>query len=254
MVISFIEFLNSVPLGWGFLHGSCQGKAKLLFDVPSVCAHRLSTGEADVGLIPVIEYKRIPGLSVIPDICIGAKREAKSVLFISRVPIEDVTEVAVDSSSRTSVALLRIILTEFYGKNGVTYEVGQPDAAQMLSRRESALLIGDPALKFNLDGCLVYDLAAQWKAFTGLPFVFAFWGVRQGIKLSDEERGLFYQSRAEGLANLPGIAELYGEKLGVSREEILQYFCVNLNYTLDEANQKGLEEFYRLAAKLRLIE
>ncbi len=253
MIISFIDFLNSVPLGWGFLHGSCRGKARLLFDVPSVCAQRLSAGEADVGLIPVIEYPRIPGLSIIPGICIGAKREARSVLFISRVPIQDVTSVAVDASSRTSVALLRIILSEFYGRKDVTFDVQKPDAARMLSERQAALLIGDPALQFNLDGCLVYDLAAEWNAFTGLPFVFAFWAVRSGVKLGAEEE-LFYQSRAEGLANLPAIAEMYSARLGVGREEILQYFCVNLNYTLDESNREGLEEFYRLAASLNLIQ
>jgi len=253
MIISFINFLNSIPLGWGFLHGSCRGKAELRFDVPSVCAQRLSAGEVDVGLIPVIEYQRIPGLSIIPGICIGAKREARSVLFISRVPIKEVTNVAVDASSRTSVALLRIVLSEFYGRKDVVFEVQKPDPKRMLSERQSALLIGDPALQFNLDGCLVYDLAAEWNAFTGLPFVFAFWAVRRGVKLGGQEE-LFYRSRAEGLENLPAIAEIYSAKLGVSREDILQYFCMNLNYTLDEANREGLQEFYRLAARLNLIE
>lgn len=251
--ISFIEFLNAVPLGWGFLHGSLKGRHEILFDVPSECARKLRSGDADAGLIPVIEYQRIPGLRVVPGMAIAAREEVRSVLFLSRMPIRQVQRVAVDASSRTSVALLKIILEEFYGCRGIDYVEFPPSPRTMLEEADAALLIGNPALAIAREGLYVYDLAAEWNRFTGLPFVFAFWAVRGGF---DPGNGAadFEQSRREGLQSIPFIAEWYASRLPISSQEIRRYLNGNLNFLLDEANLRGLERYYALAAKLGLIE
>ena len=248
--VSFIEFLNAVPLGWGLTEGRYRDTLDLVFDVPSGCAEHLAADEVDVGLIPVIEYQSIEGLKVLPGISIGARREVKSVLFISRVPLEAVSRVAVDRSSRTSVALLKIILQEFYRKDSVEYTAEPPDPERMLERYDAALLIGNPALHVS-DSFLVYDLAHEWYRFTGLPFVFAVWAVRPGVDLGDQAE-LFYLSRAAGLEAIDIVAQQYSERLGLPASEIRDYLN-NLDYFLDDASRRGLETFFELAAQARLI-
>lgn len=250
--VSFIEFLNSVPLGWGFLHGRDQGAFDVLFDVPSQCALHLEDGSADVGLIPVIEYQRIAGLRILPGISIASRREVKSVLFVSRTPIDEVEEVALDTSSRTSVALLRILLSHFYGRSDVRYYPHPPDPRKMLERHGSALVIGNQALRVPHEGVRIYDLAHEWNRFTGLPFVFAFWAVRQDVRLG-KAREVFYRSRDEGLANIGRIADHYSETLGLAGAEVRDYIQHNLNYDLDADNLAGLERFYCLSHQLGLI-
>ncbi len=249
--VSFIEYLNSVPLGWGFLNGPYQDAFDILFDVPSQCARHLSTGEADVGLIPVVEYQRIPDLSVLPDIAIASKREVKSVLFVSKKPLAEVSSVAVDRSSRTSVTLLKIFLHKFHGLDAVTYHEEAPDPEQMLELHDAALIIGNPALKLHRGSRHVYDLAVEWNRITGLPFVFAVWAVRSAANLGEQVQ-IFYQSREQGLNEIDSIASVYSKKLVVEAGEIREYILENLNYSLDQDNLRGLQTFFDTAAELGL--
>ena len=251
MRVSFSEFLNAVPLGWAFLQGRFQD-VELLLEVPSRCSDLLAAGGADVGVIPVIEYQRIPGLTVIPGISIAAKREVRSVLFVSRRPIENVRTIALDSSSRTSVALLTILLRKFYGNREVEMRTVGADPASPLSGCDAALLIGDSALFARTEGLRVYDLAGEWNRFTGLPFVFAFWAVAAGYELG-ERKEYFSLSKAAGLAEVEQVCRVYGERLGIPADEIRSYLLSNLDYTLDDANQAGLCLFYKYAAELGLI-
>ena len=249
--VSFIEFLNSVPLGWGFLHGPYQDAFELVFDVPSQCARRLSRGEVDIGLIPAIEYQNIPDLRVIPDIAIASKREVKSVLFVSKVPLRQIKSIALDTSSRTSVVLLKILLQHYYGRDLIRYCDERPDPQSMLREHDAALIIGNPALTVSDHSLHVYDLAREWNRFTGLPFVFAFWAVRPGVDLGEQAK-FFTLSRDQGLKQVESIAKMYSRKLGVPVAEIKDYIRT-LNYSLDESNQRGLNTFFELAAQLGLI-
>lgn len=250
--ISFIEFLNSVPLGWGFLNGSCRDQFDLLLDVPSRCARRLAEGEAEVGLIPVIEYQNIPGLTVIPDISIASKQEVKSVLFVSRKRVQEVKSVALDTSSRTSAALLKILMALKFGKHDLQYAPHPPKLDAMLSDFDAALVIGNPALNVGGPDLFVLDLAREWNELTGLPFVFAFWAVRPGVDLEGKEV-LFRRSKEEGLRHIKDISKIYSQRLNLPSREIEDYLRFNLDYSLDGANLRGLGKFYRLARDLDLI-
>lgn len=250
--VSFINFLNSVPLGWSFLHGDLQNAFELIFDVPSECARRLQDGEADVGLIPVIEYQNNPELTILPDISISSKREVRTVLFASKLPLPQVRRVAVDTSSRTSAALLKIVMKEFLGLDSIVYEPHRPDPERMLQGYDAALIIGNPAFRVARQRFFVFDLAQEWSRWTGLPFVFAFWAVRRCVDLGRRIE-LFYRSRDEGLRRLPEIAQLYSEKLDLPPEDIRRYLSRHLDYSLDEENLKGLRAFYEMAAHHNLI-
>lgn len=250
--VSVVQYLNTAPLVWGMQYGGQRNLFELSFTTPACCAQDLLAGRADVGIIPSIEARRIAGLKVLPGMAIASKRAVRSVLLLSRVPIERIRTVALDASSRTSAALVEILLRKFYGITPVTHTVA-PEPEVMLRGSDAALLIGDPALLYR-GGAQVFDLALEWRKFTGLPFVFAVWAVRAGAGVDFEGlRSQFVRSRDEGLAHLGEIAAEWGPRLGLSTEEVRIYLTENIDYTLDEENLAGLRLFYKLAGEIGAI-
>ncbi len=249
--VSVVRYLNTVPLVWGMLRGEQQGKYELSFTTPAGCANAVQRGEAEVGIIPSIEYQRIDHAEILTGISIASKEEAKSVLLLSKVPIEKIQNVVVDNSSRSSAALLRILMRKFYSRwINVTPAAPKPEA--MLGRAEAALVIGDPALTFDGQVPEVYDLAAEWKKFTGLPFVFAFWVGRESANISKFKKD-FEDSREYGLAHIDEIAEEYSLKLNMLPAGVKAYLTRNMDYSLDEENRQGLRLFYKLAREVGII-
>ena len=251
--VSVVQYLNTAPLCWGLQHGPQRERYRLAFTTPAACADDLECGRADIGIIPSIEYQRIDGLRVLPGLSIASKERVRSVLLLSRVPVEDVRSVALDTSSRTSAALVKVLFAEFYGID-VAARPSAPDPMAMLDGADAALLIGDPALLYNGDA-QVFDLAAEWRKFTGLPFVFALWALRPfegGLGLSDLRRD-FEASLDQGLRHVGDIAAEWAPRLGITSEAVRIYLTENIDYTLDEANLAGLQLFYRLAHKAGMI-
>jgi chorismate dehydratase len=249
--VSVVKYLNTVPLIWGMLKGDQRGKYDLDFTTPAKCADDLGRREVAVGIVPSIEYQRMDGLRVLPGCSIASKGKVKSVLLLSKVPVEKVETVALDNSSRTSAVLVRVLLQKFYSRH-VSLAPAKPEPQKMLQSADAALLIGDPALTFDGHGVRVYDLAAEWRKFTGLPFVFAVWA-------GYEDSGIgrfcadFEASRAFGLAHIDDIACEYAPRLELAPEAVKVYLKENIDYSLDEENRRGLELFYRLAHEIGLI-
>jgi chorismate dehydratase len=249
--VSVVQYLNTAPLVWGLLHGAQRECYDLAFTTPAVCADDLEAGRADIGIIPSIEYQHIHGLQVLPGLSIASKQRVRSVLLLSRVPIEKVRSAALDTSSRTSAALVRILFRKFYGID-VAARPSTPDPAVMLSSADAALLIGDPALLYDGDA-QVLDLALEWRKFTGLPFVFALWAFRPFERGLVNLRRDFEASRDHGLAHLDDIAAEWAPRLGITAEAVRIYLTENIDYTLDEENLAGLQLFYRLAHEAGII-
>ncbi len=141
--VGIVNFLNSKPLAWGFLKGHHADLFAPSYHPPAMVARLLGQGNLDIGLIPSIEVQRIPNLKILPDICVASRHEVRSVLLVSRGPLEEVRKVALDQNSRTSAALLRILLRERYGLDP-EYLHERPDPERMLAEADAALLIGDP--------------------------------------------------------------------------------------------------------------
>ncbi len=245
MRFSVVDFLNARPLTWGLLRETPAG-VDVSRDLPSVCAEKLARGDADVGLIPSIEYQRIPGLRVIPSLGIAASSEVRSVLLVSRVSRERIASVALDPASRTSAALVRILLERRYGVRPRFIEEASEDA-------DARLVIGDPALKARLSGQVVLDLAAEWRAFTGRSFVFAFWAVRDGVDALEAER-LVLWSRDRARDEFRRLVREEAAETGLSEAVVEDYLRHSLHFELDRADFGGLELFYRLAADAGLID
>jgi len=248
--IASVSFVNAQPLTYGFLRGPYRGIFRVRQVAPCRIPDLLRSGQADVGLIPSIEYLGLPGVEFLPQICIASNRRVRSVFLASTVPVEAIRSVALDATSRTSTALLKIILSH-KGVRGVRYDVQAPSLKEMLREHDAALLIGDAALTADTTGLFVLDLAAEWFALTGLPFVFAMWAVRTGVAVPDGVRP-FLESRRIGMANIETIAARASAGLKVPPESIESYLKTNIHYYLGSEERRGLELFFRQAQQLGL--
>jgi len=275
--ISIVQYLNTAPLVWGFTNGPLRGKYDLSFTVPSQCAEQLRTGNADVAIIPAIEYQRIDDLVILPDMAIASKRQVRSLLIIAKIPIEQAKSFALDRSSRSTQTLTRILCAKKWQIAPQFFEA-PPDLGAMLQQADAALLIGDPALRIALgiekdswpgtegrtvcqaatlgiagpEFLYVYDVVGEWRSLTGLPAVLAVWAARQDIATPDVAAD-FLASRDFGLSHMPEISFDAAPKLELPQPALESYLRHNIDFSLDVENRRGLELYFAHAAKLGLI-
>jgi chorismate dehydratase len=275
--ISIVQYLNTAPLVWGFTNGPLRGKYELSFTVPSLCAEALRNHEVDIAIIPAIEYQRIDDLMILPDMAIASKNRVRSLLIISKTPIEQARSIALDSSSRSTQALTRILCGRKWKIAPEFFEM-PPDAGAMLQRADAALLIGDPALRLSIaieDGARrggygeqvckgssagipaaetlhVYDVVEEWRKMTKLPAVLAVWAARFDVANADVIED-FQTSRDFGLQHLEEISKQAAKELALPAEQLKRYLTENIDFTLDEQNLRGLTAYFSYAAAMGLI-
>ena len=264
--ISAISYLNTAPLMWDFEHGDAGREFDISYTLPSACARSLQDGTADIGIIPAAAYAQIPGLKVVPDIAIASRRPVRSILLVSRVPVDKIRTVALDTSSMTSVALTKVLFEKWLG-GGRTFSPMAPDIDKMLAQHDAGLVIGDPALQIDRSRYLTLDLAEEWIRHTGKPFVFAFWAVRQDALLSESSlsespsgdrvptqdlAAIFQKSRDHGLEpkSLQHIVEKWSPRLRIPEPDVRSYLTENIYYHLDASCLEGLQLFYRYASEI----
>jgi chorismate dehydratase len=248
--ISASSYSNTAPLIWSFLYGSNHGKVELILDnAPARSAELLAKDRVDAALVPVIASQFIDGVRLIPNVCVGAKNKVRSVCLVTRgADLNDVRSVSLDTSSRTSVVLTKIIFREFLAREP-KWSDAPPSIDAMLQESDAALIIGDPALRLSNDPAYrTFDLAELWHAHTGLGFVFAMWMTRRDRVDID-----FAAARDEGIGHLKGIATNYRD-LGTSEEDLVKYLSENITYRLEESMRLGLEKYLSLAQVHGLIE
>ncbi len=248
--ISASSYSNTAPLVWSFLYGSNRGRYELILDnAPARSAELLAQKRVDAALVPVIAYQMLENIRLIPNVCVGAREKVKSVCLVTNeLDLRDVKSVSLDASSKTSVALTKIIFREFLGFEPVWKSSG-PNLEAMLTESDCALLIGDPALMINEKKYRKFDLAELWRDFTGFGFVFAMWMTRHESCEID-----FSAARNEGLRHLDEIISNYESEIPLSRQEFHQYLTQNIAFEIDDSMQKGLSLYFELAHKSGLIE
>ena len=260
-----VGYLNARPLVYGL---EDSPRFTLRFDVPSRCAALLHEGAIDVGLIPSIEYLRGPAKArpyrdgkdaayrIVPGLAIASHGPVASVALYTTRPIGDVRSIALDTSSRTSVALVRVLCARVF-KIQPSIEMRGPDLALMLEHCDAALIIGDTALILEAhagpNGVDKLDLGQIWKEATGLPFVYAFWAGRSGVLDADDVRTL-QVARDAGIRHPDELArEYFGGAPG--RQALgARYLRDNIKYQFGDAERAGLELIYRYAAETGLVE
>jgi chorismate dehydratase len=244
--VSAVSYLNTWPLVWGFLHGPGQGKFDFRFDLPAECAEALATSAAGIGLVPCAELDRLD-LDYLPDLGIACEGPVRSILLISRRPYGEIRTLAVDSGSRSSVALSHILLAEQYGCQP-QFRPMKPVLEEMLAECDAALIIGDPALHIEPD-LLPYqtlDLGAEWVAWSGLPMVFAVWAGKRAL-LTAEVAQAFADSCKWGRGRMDEIVERATRERGFGAELVRTYLTEHIVYELGPRHREGLELFRKLA-------
>lgn len=261
VAVGAVSYLNSKPLIEG-LDELLNGHATLRLDYPSRLADDLASGLLDVALIPSIEYFRGQNYEVISDACVAAHGPVLSVKLYSRVPWGEVKSIALDEGSRTSATLARILLAERHG----VFPKAEPlplDHRTEDSTADAILLIGDRAINPPREQFLaMWDLGEEWFNWTGLPFVFAMWVGRRGVRSQQPEFGreedaseiarLLSAARDLGVLHLDDIARREAPLLGLSLPTTISYLSENLQYHLGSAERNGLKLFHELAAGLGL--
>jgi predicted solute-binding protein len=243
--ISAVRYLNTAPLVWGLLHGPQQGLFDLRFELPAECADSVAEGRADLGLVPSAEIARL-GLERVPGLGIASRGAVRSILLVAKKPLRELRRVAMDSSSRTSVGLARIILAERYGVRPATVSAA-PDVQSMLRDSDAALVIGDPALLLE-PGPDVHDLGSEWTELTGLPMVYAMWagpaagesGVREALEASWH----FGRER---------VGEIVAEeapKRGIPEALAREYLERNIVHEIGAREEEGLARYWELCGGL----
>jgi predicted solute-binding protein len=294
--ISVVQYLNTAPLVRGFTHGALRGKYDLSFTVPSECAEALRTGAADIAIIPAIEYQRIVSsgvpLTILPDLAIASKHRVRSLLLISKVPVAQVRRIALDRSSRSTQALVKILAARLW-QIAPEFTEADPDPAKMLAGADAALLIGDIALRLAISAeqhgtsgseghwitsaahlapdpahldiayaaqnssLLIYDIVHEWRRLTHQPAVLAVWAARnQSFSNNQVPADLvadFLESREFGLAHLAEICSESAQQMHLPEPNLRRYLQENIDYSLDHENLEGLLSFFRESAALNLI-
>jgi chorismate dehydratase len=247
--VGAVNYLNTKPL----IHelGSLAPEIELVLDVPSRLADRLAHGQLEVALIPVIEYFRSGNYSVVPGISIASRGPVLSVTLFSRVPWSSIRRVALDEGSRTSAALAQVLLRKRYGvcPEVVPLPLDQPAEE---ADADAVLLIGDRAMRACLPGFAhAYDLGQEWHDWTGLPFVYAVWAVREGVELGSVEAAL-QEAKRRGCAQIGVIAHREAPGLGLDAGFCRRYLANIIHFDLGPREQAGLHHYYMLACELGL--
>jgi chorismate dehydratase len=246
--VSAVSYLNTSPLVWGMLHGGQRDLFDLEFRLPADCADHLASGAADIGIVPSFELTR-QDLEIIPGQGIACHGAVRSILMISRPPAAQIRTLALDSSSRTSVALARVILERRYGAVPQTVSHA-PNLGAMLRIADAALIIGDPALRIDPVSLPwhVYDLGAEWVEMTGLPMVFAVWAGRKGT-VTPEVVAAFQESCRYGLERLEEIVVVESSARGFAPDLVRDYLRRHIVHKLGPRDYQGLELFLEYASR-----
>lgn len=243
--ITAVSYYNTLPFIYGLTRSGLLSGFELSLDVPSECARKIISAEADIGLIPVGALPSIPSYKLIGNLCIGADKDVKSVLLLANSELQSLKTIYLDTDSRTSVNLAKILAKHYWKINprweSLSNLQGKP------APDEGMVLIGDKTFGLCRQYPHCYDLAGEWIKFTGLPFVFAAWISR--IPLTDAFEESFNAALFWGTGHREESVILAG-KLHITEQQLISYLKNDISYTLDDAKIKGLELFLKYLAEM----
>jgi chorismate dehydratase len=235
--ISAVSYANTYPFLYGINQKLNDAQISLSLDVPSECARKLQQGTVDLGLIPVAEMRNIPNARIVSDYCIGAVGRVKTVLLMSTMPLDEITDVYLDSESRSSVNLVKVLAKHHWKKDWQWH----PAPADFPNAEEhpSIVLIGDKTYGHRAKYPYIYDLSEHWTAFSGKPFVFAAWVANKQLPESFLQE--FNSALSHGLQNIDAALNVYAQ--ASVRDELRDYLNNYISYRLDDQKREGMQLF-----------
>ncbi len=239
--VTAVSYLNTKPLLYGLFKSRVSEKIELQLDIPSVCAQKLESGEADLGLVPVAVIPELSSPQLVSDFCIGTVGAVKTVCIYAEQPLEQLEAIYLDYHSRTSVQLVKILL-EQYWKLHPQLIPATPGFENQIKGKTGALVIGDRTIGLDLQYPYVYDLGAAWMALTGLPFVFAAWVSNK--PLPEDFVAEFNEALQLGINAIPELIYLIPRPH--PQFDLQEYYTQNISYQLDDDKRKALQLFLSL--------
>ncbi len=241
--VGAVSYLNTKPLIYGFEHGMMQDQIELFLDYPSRLALQMQKGELDIALLPVASLPDISNANVFSEYCISSHKQVASVCLFSHVPVEEIQEVYLDYQSRTSVALFRLLMRDYWNIRPSLIETDEEFSGK-LQGKSAGIIIGDRALQYYSSFPFVYDLAEAWQSHTQRPFVFATWVTNTELSASFIHD--FNEANAAGMTKLDEIIAAQSFPF----YDLKKYFTENISYPLDEEKRNGMTLFLKMLEKL----
>lgn len=238
--ISIVNYTNTLPFKWAIKKSSILQKIDLQEDIPSICGQKLKFKQVDLALVPVAMIAELDTYFISTDYCIGANGKVDSVKLYSDVPIADIKTVTLDYQSRSSITLTKVLL-KFFWKKEVEYIDAMPGFENEIAGNNAAVVIGDRTFSLNGKFQYEYDLADEWKKFTGLPFVFAAWISTE--KLPAEFILEFNKVLKNGVEHIEEAVEADYDVKNLSKENTIEYLTERIDYKLDHDKRKALDLF-----------
>lgn len=236
-----MSYLNTKPFLFGLEDPAYQSKFEIELAHPAACAEQLKKGKADIGLVPVALAKEMPGGKIISNYCIGTEGPVQTVCLFSHVPIEEIKKIVLDYQSKTSVALIQLLMKNYWQK-AVVWEAGKPGFETQINQNTAGLVIGDRTIGLLERYPYCYDLGEIWQAYTGLPFVFAVWMTYTDI--SKEILDIFNQALQLGIEQIDSLVKLIPNQWN-GTFDISAYLKNNISYSLDEHKIQGMNQFLK---------
>jgi chorismate dehydratase len=238
--VGIVSYLNTRPLIYGLKLPPITDEIELIEDTPAALAELLKNNEIDLGLIPVAAIPELKDHYIVGDYCIGTETEVATVCLFSEVPLNEIKKVYLDYQSRSSVALLKWLMQEYWGIHPQLLQAKDETYRKEIAGTTAGLVIGDRAFEQRKVSTFIYDLASEWRSITGLPFVFAAWISNKPLSKDFIER--FNQANAMGLDHINEIATSQHFDLF----DLNKYYNLHLSYRLDERKKKGMELFLQV--------
>jgi len=235
--VGIVSYLNARPLIYGLRLPPIKDKIELIEDTPAELARMLREDIIDVGLIPVASILTLPEYHIVGDYCIAADGEVASVCLFSEVPMDKIERVYLDYQSRSSAALLKWLLKEYWGIHPVILESENENYRQEIKGTTAGLVIGDRALEQRRISTYIYDLASAWRSVTGLPIVFAAWISKRLLPQTFIKE--FDEANAVGLNFIDEIVEAHPFEI----YDLKKYYTVHIQYKFDHKKREGLSLF-----------
>ena len=246
--ISAVRYANTYPFIYGLTESGFDKKAILETDHPADCATKLINGMADIGLIPVAILPLLKESYIIGDYCIGARGNVRTVQLMTNSDLKDVDTVYLDYRSRTSVNLVKVLARNKWKRKFIWEETTVGFDFVKIKKNEAVVLIGDQCFEFENNYKVKFDLAGEWKAFSGLPFVFACWTANRLLPADFIED--FNAALTRGVKNIDLVVERFSKTGPITGPDLKAYLTENIDFDLNDEKRNAMKYFLELLKEL----
>lgn len=241
--VSAVSYANTYPFIYGLENCSIRKKILLQKEYPSLCANNLAKNKVDIGLVPISVLPELDFYEIISEYCIGTNNEVRSVTLVSNSTLRNIKRIYLDYQSKTSVKLVKVLASYFWNIDVQWTSATEGFENKLTKEGDGAVLIGDRCFDAEKEFLFRYDLAGEWKKFTGLPFVFAAWVSNK--KIDSDFKISFDAALKYGINHLDKVTKYFSNNRLPKNVDLKSYLATNIDYYLDDKKIQAMELFFQ---------